>query len=316
MARGLAADGSVMFRPIFHEPWWLDAVAPGQWTEVRVERNGQLRAVLPFAQRRVGPLVVLGAPPLSPYLGPLVDAGDGKDATRLKRDRELQSELVDSLPRHDVYKATFPLDHCNWPLFHERGFVGTPRITYVLDEIKNADKVWRGITDSTRNVVRKAEKRLAVRSDPDATSLVKLSAATFARQGLDLPYDATLLERVVDAVLERDAGRVLTAVDEDGTANASVLVVWDDQRAYYLVSGADPELRRVGGQTLLVWEAIKAAAGHVDSFDFEGSMVPGVERFFRSFGGAQRTYLGVIHLSRRARVAYSLREVAHAVLDR
>jgi hypothetical protein len=38
--------------PIFHQPWWLDAVVPGRWEAVTVERGG-----------RGGPDAVRGARP-------------------------------------------------------------------------------------------------------------------------------------------------------------------------------------------------------------------------------------------------------------
>ncbi|MEZ5244096.1 MAG: GNAT family N-acetyltransferase [Acidimicrobiales bacterium] len=306
-----------MQRPIFHEPWWLDAVAPRSWAEVTVEVDGQARAVLPYSTRRIGPgIVVLGAPPLTPYLGPLTDPGDGKPATRLKRDRELQAALVEQLPRHDVYKTTLPLDHRNWPVLAEHGFVGTPRVTYVLDALDDVEQVWNGFGDSTRRAVRKAEKRLAVRTDPGVASLLPMAAATFERQALGLPYSPDVLERAAEAAIGRDRGRVLTAVDEDDMVHASMLVVWDDDRAYYLVGGADPTRRESAGLSLLMWEAIKMSAAHTRRFDFEGSMVPGVERFFRGFGGTQYTYLGAMRFSRRGRIGWAAYQLLEAIRGR
>jgi hypothetical protein len=40
-----------------------------------------------------------------------------------------------------------------------------------------------------------------------------------------------------------------------------------------------------GAMSLLFWNAIKLASEKGLAFNFEGSMIPGVERFFRSFGG-------------------------------
>lgn len=306
-----------MQRPIFHEPWWLDAVAPGSWTEVTVDVDGETRALLPFSTRRMGPgIIVLGAPPLTPYLGPLTVPGDGKPATRLKRDRELQSALLEQLPRHDVYKTTLTLDHRNWPVLAEHGFVGSPRVTYVIDELDDADRIWSGFGDSTRRAVRKAEKRLTVRVESDVASLLPMAAATFDRQSLDLPYSPDVLERAAAAAIERDRGRVLTAVDEDDAVHASMLVVWDDDRAYYLVGGADPSRRESAALSLLMWEAIKMSAAHTRRFDFEGSMVPGVERFFRGFGGTQYSYLGVMRFSRRGRIGWTGYQLLQAIRGR
>ncbi len=306
-----------MQRPIFHEPWWLDAVAPGSWSEVRVETDGRLRAVLPFSTRRLRPgITVLGAPPLTPYLGPITDPGDGKPATQLKRDRELQAALIEQLPAHDIYKTTLPLEHRNWPVLAEHGFVGSPRVTYVLDALNDVDLVWKGFGDSTRRAVRKAEKKIHVRTDHDAAALLPMAEATFERQALDLPYSPALLRRAAAAAISRDQGRVLTAIDDTGAVHASMLVVWDTERAYYLVGGADPSRRESAALSLLMWEAIKMSAAHVNRFDFEGSMVPGVERFFRGFGGTQHTYLGAMRFSRRGRIGWAAHQLYQAVRGR
>jgi hypothetical protein len=44
-----------------------------------------------------------------------------------------------------------------------------------------------------------------------------------------------------------------------------------------------------------MWEAIKFASTVTESFDFEGSMIEPVERFFRAFGARQTSYHTVSH---------------------
>ena len=40
---------------LFAEPWWLDAVAPGDWGDILLHEGGDLRARLPFTlKRRLG----------------------------------------------------------------------------------------------------------------------------------------------------------------------------------------------------------------------------------------------------------------------
>jgi hypothetical protein len=53
------------------------------------------------------------------------------------------------------------------------------------------------------------------------------------------------------------------------------------------MAGSDPRFRTSGAMSLLTWEAIKYAGQVTRRFDFEGSMLRPVERFFRAFGGRQ-----------------------------
>jgi Acetyltransferase (GNAT) domain len=132
--------------------------------------------------------------------------------------------------------------------------------------------------------------------------------STYSRQHRELPYDPTVLHRVVAAALARDRGTVLTAVDAQGRVHASLFCVWDDLRAWYLCGGGDVELRASGAGSLLIWELIKESAKHVPRFDFEGSMLPAVEHYFRKFGGRQETYYQVTRTSRRFAPVWALRQ--------
>jgi CelD/BcsL family acetyltransferase involved in cellulose biosynthesis len=286
-------------RPLFHERWWLDAVAPGTWQEATVAENGVAVARLPFVARRLLGLRLLLAPPLSNRLGPLVDTGEGRYETRLRRFDHLVDALIDRLPPADLFRQTFHPDLLSWLPFHRRGFRVEPQISYVLDDLSDLDRVWAGVSGQTRRVIKKAGKALEVQHDGDAERLERMVRSTFGRQGTEVPYDASVLGRIVRAALDRDRATVLSAVDAGGAVHATLFCVRDDQRSWYLGGGGDPELRSSGAGSLLMWELIKDSAKRVPVFDFEGSMLPGVERYFRNFGGRQETYFMVSRASAR-----------------
>jgi predicted acetyltransferase len=108
---------------------------------------------------------------------------------------------------------------------------------------------------------------------------------------------------------------MLFACDGDDRVHAVAYLVWDSASAYYLLSGADPALRSSGAQSLLLWEAIRRARDVTSTFDFEGSMLAPVERFFRDFGGRQTPYLHVSRVSRPAAAALALRTGARRIAD-
>ena len=90
--------------------------------------------------------------------------------------------------------------------------------------------------------------------------------------------------------------RIFLAADEAGTAHAAVYLVWDDDTVYYLMSGSDPELRKSGAVSLCLWEAIRYSVGRFQRFDFEGSVVEPIERYFRSFGSERVEYYRVFRI--------------------
>jgi hypothetical protein len=63
------------------------------------------------------------------------------------------------------------------------------------------------------------------------------------------------------------------------------------------MAGGDPDLRASGAHSLLLWRALETAAEVAPSFDFGGSMIESIERFFRAFGGEQRRFFRMTKVS-------------------
>lgn len=305
---------------MFGKPWWLEAVSPGAWGDAAVERGGQVVARLPWARERLPlrglELVRLGTPRLTPFLVPELELGVGKEVTRLAREHELLEELVDALPAFDYLSYTFAPGFANWLPFHWKGFQGTLRATYVIDDVSDPERVWHGMSDHRRTAIRKAERSLEVVEDRSAERLADAVAATFTRQGRRTPFRHERLHRLHEAVRAHDAGTILTAVDGAGRPHASLLLVWDAGRSYYLTGGSHGDGRNSAAQSLLLWQAIQRASARTSTFDFEGSMIPGVARFFRGFGSRPEPYLHVTATSRRMRVGLACRELVRALAAR
>jgi hypothetical protein len=305
---------------LFGQPWWLEAVSPDAWGEAQVERDGAVVARLPWASRRLPvrgiTLTRLGTPKLTPFVVPELQLGGGKPVTRLAAEHRLLEGLIADLPRFDYLSYTFAPSFTNWLPFYWHGFQGTLRATYVLDDIRDLDAVWSGMSDKVRNTIRKAEKTLEVVEDGDASRLADASRGTFQRKDRSSPFDRDLLDRVQEAVAAHDAGVTLSAVDGQGRAHGSLMLVWDEDRSYYLVGGRQQESSDNGAQSLLLWDAIRRASARTRVFDFEGSMIEGVARFFRSFGARPQPYVQVTAASRRMRIGLAARDLSRGLTGR
>jgi hypothetical protein len=293
---------------IFQQPWWLDAVAPGQWAEVTVERGGQTVARLPFVVRGARRMRVLTQPPLAPFLGPWVARSPGaKYATALGDEMELLSELEAQLPAAAAFRQNFAPAVASAMPFIWAGYRAGVRYTYRLEELGSEEQLWDGLAGNIRREIRKARKQLAVRDDLGIDDFYEAWAKTFHRQTL-APLDRAVLERVESACAPRGVRTMLFACDESGRVHAVAYMAWDERSAYYLMGGADPDLRTSGASSLLLWDAVMRARHVSAAFDFEGSMLRPVERFFRAFGGRQTPYLSVSRADRSAQAALALRD--------
>ena len=74
-------------------------------------------------------------------------------------------------------------------------------------------------------------------------------------------------------------------------------LVWDKKSAYYIAGGSPIDVRTTGAMPLLLWEAIKFSSKVTKHFNFEGSMIKPIERFFRAFGGEQVPYFEITKIN-------------------
>jgi Acetyltransferase (GNAT) domain len=291
----------------FEQSWWLDAVAPGKWGEVVVERQGELVARLPYVRKRKLGLTVLTQPPLTRFVGPWLRPSTGKYEKQLGVEYELMGELIKKLPPHDAYRGSFAPAVTNWLPFYWAGFEATVRYTYRLDDLSDPDKLWADVGGNVRSRVRRAQDCLEIRTDVSLEEVLRINRALFERQGLSTPFDDALAYRLDDACRKRDARQIVAAVDADGRVYSALYLVRDATTTYLLFGGTDPELRSSGANSLVVWEAIRRSCGESRHFDFLGSMIASVERVNRSFGARQLPYFFVSRSRPHARALLATR---------
>jgi hypothetical protein len=298
--------------PIFSRDWWLDAVAgEGVWDVAVLEKNGVIVATWPYVRSRVFVFDVIKMPSLTQCLGTWLRYPERqKYATRLSYEKEAYSALVDRLPRFDAFRQNFHYSVVNWLPLHWRGFRATTRYTYVIERLGNLEDVFGEFRENIRREIRKAERNVEVRCEENVDEFYEVCRLTFARQRFRVPFRRELLVRVEDACRERGCRRIFVARDSAGRIHAAAYVVWDKFSAYYLAGGGDPALRTSGATSLVMWTAIRFAADVTQRFDFEGSIIEPVERYFRAFGAVQKPYFNVFKInSPILKIADLLREL-------
>jgi hypothetical protein len=298
---------------IFQQPWWLDAVAPGAWAAVTVETaGGEVVGRLPFVRKRRLGLTVLTQPPLTPFLGPWLKPLAGKLAAQFSQQERIVEELIARLPRHDIFQQSFHHSIGNWLPFLWAGFQQTTHYTYLLQDLRDMDGLWRALHTDRRNRIRKAQQEVVVRVDDDIDKFLHFHRAVFTRQSLPMNYPEEIVRRIHEACRAQQAGVLLVAEDRNGRTHAMTYVVWDERTAYGLMAGADPDLRSSGAISLVIWEGIKYAARVTRCFDLAGSVIRPIEYFLRGFGGELTPYSLVFGGQTRAgRIALTAHGLLH-----
>ena len=298
---------------IFEQPWWLDAVAPGQWAVAEVTRGDQVVARMPYMVRRRFGLTTISQPPFTQTLGPWLAPMEGKYARRVETEKKLLSQLVEALPPFDFFRQSFSPSLTNWLPFYWAGFDATVRYTYRVCDLTDMDRVRSEFQEQVRRGIKKAENAVEINHDFPLEDLLRLNEQTYARQGVASPDDPQLIRRLDAACAARGVRRIIGAVDADGRTHAALYVVWDERTFYALINARDPELQTFGSNTLLFWEAIKLASEVSQLFDFEGSMLEPVEHFYRGFGGRQTPYFSISKAGMKAKSVLAARSTRAAL---
>jgi hypothetical protein len=290
--------------PIFLKDWWLDAVCvEGPWDAALVTGagNGKIKAVMPYYQvkGRLGHHY-LTMPRLTQFMGPWINyPGGQKTSRKLSYEKEVLKALILQLPQFDSFSQNFHYSVTNWLPFYWQGFSQSTGYTYVLEDLTDLDALFNNFRSNIRREIRKAEKQVTVKPDNDVEKFYHMACKTYTRQDLTFPLSLEFMMRVDTACETNECRRIFFAVDNNGQVHASVYIVWDTVNAYHLISGADPQLRTSGATSLLMWEAIQFAASITKKFDFEGSMIQPIERFFSSFGPVQKPYFRISKVNSR-----------------
>ncbi len=279
--------------PLMSKAWWLDAVCgPSGWDVAVVEKDNKIVASLPYVKKRKFGLVSISSAPLTKQLGPWLTESKAKYSKRLGQEKDLMQELVEKLPSFHWFSQNFSDRITNWMPFYWLGFRQSTRYTYKLTDLTNLDAVWEGIQPKIKTDIRKAANKfeLEVCYECDIDTLYRLILLTYKRQGRKVPFTKKFLLGLDASCAEKEARCMLSAKDKDGNIHAAIYIVFDDHCCYYLLAGSDPQYRNSGANSFLLWEAVKFSATVSRSFDFEGSMVESIERFFRGFGAVQTPY--------------------------
>ncbi len=276
---------------MYCKTWWLEALVPGRW-EVLVLRSGPaIRAAWPLVYSAGGQNI--GMPPLTQKLGVLYAPSSARYTKRLGDEVAACDELISAIPEHFNIQQRFHEGFTNWLPFMWRGFDQQTLYTYVFDDLENIGDYMSRMANDCRQRIRAAQKELKVRDTEDLKLMYDINCLTFDRQREKCPFSLTVVERLHNACRANAGSRILIAEDAAGNIHASDYMVYDKRVAVSIIQGADPRFRKGGAQRLLDWDSINFAATVSAKFDFEGSVLPGVESYNRGFGAKQLPYFNI-----------------------
>ena len=294
---------------IFQTAWWHQAWGVKPVIYARKDAGGGIEAGIAVNISRLpnlkAPLGIRAVvrPPLTPINGPVfLDCNKTSRSSRYTYFKKELLQTIESLPRLGLY------DFGLWGYYEDimpflwNGFDTKVAYTYVIP--KAEVNSWRGnMSQKSRYELRsastEAEKMgFRVEADSPFPDVKALLVGTARDKGYSMSQYAGQLAPWWSEVKKHNAGKAYVIRDKDGKAVSATVMVWDSHTAYCLATGMDHDFRKKNSiLNMLLFERMICDALEMGlDFDFEGSILRGVETFFRQWGGELRPNYRVIKI--------------------
>lgn len=281
--------------PLFQQHWWLDTVCHGKrWDVLLAEQdNGFIDGALPYLMGSKFGIRYLLQPQLTQFTGPWYNhrpqVGDPVEFEHHVAER-LIAQLEALRPR--ICLMRFAPTVTDWLPFHWHGYRQTTRYTYRFDPLPAPGDLEALADRGRKRQLEAVREAYSLDRHVGVEEFVALHRQYWERRsGKDL-LGHDFQQRIIGTTLAREQALVYGLRNQSGTLVAARFVAFDNRCAYALFSAMRPDALR-NCMTLLVWALLTDLHGRTQAFDFEGSMDPGIEHFYRSFGARQTPYFEV-----------------------
>lgn len=165
-------------------------------------------------------------------------------------------------------------------------------ITHQIDLTRTEDELFEQLREDKKRNIKKAVKQgLTITFESDFDLLKRLTGQTFKRQShLFAGYDQ------LEKIIKNYPNHYQINVWDSEKCLASLLFVYDTTHVYYSIGGFDHSFNNHNAGPYAMWQSIlRAKKMHLSVFDFEGSMIPSIAQYFKSFGANEKKYAALEH---------------------
>jgi len=251
----------------FESPSWWEATGE-PWGALACEENGVLRAIWLLAERRLGPLRLWRMPLAVPYAPLLMPHPLPRTpyATQAPILRALADFLRKAEWRLQLVAGALPPEWSYLPPLRQAGLQPQATGSFVLHHFEPSANLRRKLRQSESLPVSPIEPQKAL-----------AFWHTHAPPAIHPKF-----RRQLEALVLSPFPWEIVAVGDPPQAVGFFL--WGKKRVWYYASAHHPNSHPQAGTKLLA-TLIQKAIHQNKSFDFMGSILPSIERFFWPFGG-------------------------------
>ncbi|NQX91144.1 MAG: peptidoglycan bridge formation glycyltransferase FemA/FemB family protein [Flavobacteriales bacterium] len=231
-----------------------------------------------------------------PGIGLFIDQSQIPNPNFQVKERDLMKGLSDFLlsRRESVHIIRMNPKWKDLAPFYWEGYELQQKYTYHLDLTQDLEELFQAMDGKLRRQITKADENELTLIDGLDRSAEFQAIITGASGESSSGFQEQVVGFLSD--LKTHKGSRAIAIEEEGNVIASAVLIVEGETGYYLFGGADKSASASAG-AVAIWNSIAIAKKEgAKTFDFEGSMIKGVEHFFRQFGGTQTSYVTLVKM--------------------
>jgi hypothetical protein len=202
-------------------------------------------------------------------------------------DVEITQEFIDAIKRQFKYVSI------NFNSYNKIPEVLENEITYIQNYILDLSLPYDQVALSYSSHTKRHVKKTYHYNLKIEESLRPSVFLTFKKNNQDpgiYKKSIQILEKMLPELLSRDKVRIYGVYDKNDELCAAGIFIFDRYRIIYLNGVSSRKGKELDAMYFLLNAIIQRNSGSKFYFDFEGSRIPGVARFFEGFGAVKEYY--------------------------
>lgn len=237
-------------------------------------------------------LTFIKLPPYTPHCGLFFLTASSNQSSILNVQKEVLEEVCQYLAKEAASLTVLALPSAivDTQPFIWSNYKVIPNYTYRIRLSQSIDQIKSQFDSKNRNAINKAIKEGVVILENNLSNKQLFDFFSKSLHHIGANVYQPELQNIFLQFASPSNAFSLTAKKGD-VVLGNVFCVYDKTTCYYLLGGVDKGAGIQGVNNLLILKSIeKAKELDCSVFDFEGSMLRGVEKFFRSFGPEMYPY--------------------------
>lgn len=297
---------------IFHKTTWLSLISP--IVEVFVSKdNDKILGGVALIKTKKNGVEGYHIPAFTQYFSPLF--GNPLIKYSIAEEHEFITELLRIIPKSGHIDFKFPSGHQNILPYHWKGFQSSVLITHTITDsdfeiyLKNLNK--NKLRELKKLELMVENKTLSVETDIEINEFFNLMKKTGDRKEFNI--NENILKNIISKQTIGLYKTYALSTPESGYIGVGIFP-YDNRTVYNLINASTriehPLLKTINLYCL--YKAIQFALSTNRGFDFEGSMIPGIETFYRLMGGNPKP---IYRVQKSPSIKYSLLRAGKQILS-